>query len=157
MAALDGYAAAAAGWGRVYPESAPTLVALRAAGYRLGLLSNTWWAAAWHDADLAAHGLTDLLDVVAYTSDLERSKPHPSAFRAVAERLGVEPGACVMVGDRMIDDVRGAQRTGMLGIWRRNDATPISEDIRPDAVIDGVAELPGILAAWGEEGSAQSH
>ena len=148
MAALDGYAAAAATWGRVYPDSASTLLALRGAGYRLGLLSNTWWAAAWHDADLATHGLSDLLDVVVYTSDLPRSKPHPSAFRTVAERLGVAPDECVMVGDRMIDDVSGALATGMRGIWKRNDATPTREDITPSAIVDRVGEVPAIVAEW---------
>ena len=148
LAVLDGYAASAAGWARVYPDSASTLLALRGAGYRLGLLSNTWWAAAWHDADLATHGLSDLLDVVVYTSDLSRSKPHPSAFRTVAERLGVAPDECVMVGDRMIDDVGGALGAGMRGIWKRNDTTPTREDVTPSAVVDHVGEVPAIVAEW---------
>jgi len=46
VATLDGYARAIAGWSAVFPDSRDTLVLLRERGYRLGLLSNTWWAAA---------------------------------------------------------------------------------------------------------------
>ena len=148
LAALDGYARAVAGWCTVFADTRDTLATLRERGYRLGLLSNTWWAAEWHNADLAAHGLAGLLDVLVYTSDLECSKPHPSAFREVASRLGVAPEACVMIGDRQIDDVSGAQAVGMRAIWRRNESGFPTSDVAPDAVVDALAELPALLRTW---------
>lgn len=149
VATMDGYARAVAGWSAVFPDARDTLVALRSRGYRLGLLSNTWWAAEWHNADLAAHGLADLLDELVYTSDLPHSKPHPSVFAAVAERLGVEPGAAVMIGDRQIDDVSGAKAVGMRGVWRRNDSGFPPSSVAPDAIVDRLSELPPLLRAWG--------
>jgi HAD superfamily hydrolase (TIGR01662 family) len=149
LGALDGYARAVAGWCAVFPDTRDTLVLLRERGYRLGLLSNTWWAAEWHNADLAAHGLAGLLDELVYTSDLECSKPDPSAFREIASRLGVSPDACVMIGDRPIDDVSGAKAVGMRAVWRRNDSGFPTSDVAPDAVVDALAELPGILRSWG--------
>jgi HAD superfamily hydrolase (TIGR01509 family) len=149
LAALDGYARAVAGWCTVFVDTRETLATLRERGYRLGLLSNTWWAAEWHNADLAAHGLADLLDELVYTSDLESSKPHPSVFSEIASRLGVAPEACVMIGDRQIDDVSGARAVGMRAIWRRNDSGFPTSDVAPDAVVDALAELPGLLRSWG--------
>ena len=149
LAALDGYARAVAGWCTVFADTRETLATLRGRGYRLGLLSNTWWAADWHNADLAAHGLADLLDELVYTSDLERSKPHPSVFREIASRLGVDPAACVMIGDRQIDDVSGARAVGMRAIWRRNDSGFPTSDVAPDAIVDSLAELPVLLRSWG--------
>jgi len=91
----------------------------------------------------------DLLDELVYTSDLERSKPHPLVFHEIASRLGVEPNVCVMIGDRQIDDVSGARAVGMRAIWRRNESGfPIS-DVTPDATIDALAELPDLLRSWG--------
>src|SRR5437667_178385 len=84
LGAMDGYAKAIAGWSTVDPDAMPTLALLRERGYRLGLLSNTWWAADWHNADLATHGLAGLIDVIVYTSDLPHSKPHRSVFHEVA-------------------------------------------------------------------------
>lgn len=80
ITALDGYARAVDGWAVAYPDARETLVTLRTSGYRIAFLSNTWWASRWHNADLAAQELSDLFDVVHYTSELGFSKPHPSVF-----------------------------------------------------------------------------
>lgn len=150
LAALDGYAQAVDGWAVVFSDARETLQTLRQRGYMLGLLSNTWWAAAWHNADLATHGLDTLLDEVVYTSDLPHSKPHPSVFLEVATRLGVEPAACVMVGDRMVDDISGAMALGMRAVWRENDMPwPKPEHIVPGATIASLAELLPLLQQWG--------
>ncbi len=149
LAALDGYARAVAGWCTVFADARETLAVLRERGYRLGLLSNTWWAADWHNADLAAQGLAGMLDELVYTSDLPHSKPHPSVFHEVASRLGVVPPACVMIGDRQVDDVEGAQAIGMRAIWRRNDSGFPTSDVTPDATVDALAELPRLLRTWG--------
>lgn len=152
MTALDGYANAIIGWATIFPETVETLLELRKRGYRLGLLSNTWWAAAWHDADLATHGLTSLLDVVMYTSDLPYSKPHSYVFQEAARRLKVDVSACVMVGDRMVDDVRGAQRAGMRGVWRYNEYPwPKPENVKPSAIVKTLTELLEHLDTWEQE------
>ena len=149
LAALDGYAHAVDGWAEVFPDVRETLQLLRESGYRLGLLSNTWWAAEWHNADLAAHGLDELIDEIVYTSDLPHSKPHPSVFLEVTERLGVAVDACVMVGDRMVDDIAGALGVGMRAVWRENDSPwPKPEYITPTATIAQLADLPRLLRAW---------
>jgi len=145
-ALLDSYAGAVAGWAQVFPDSRATLQALRGRGYPIGLLSNTWWAAAWHNADLAAHGLADLFDVLVYTSDLPHSKPHPSVFKHVAARLGVAPEACVMIGDRPIDDIQGALDAGMRGILKlHSEPRPAPKDFQPTAIIQDLAELPALI------------
>lgn len=150
LVALDGYAHALDGWATVFPDSRSTLQILRERGYRLGLLSNTWWAAEWHNAELATHGLNGLLDEIIYTSDLPHSKPHPFVFQTVASRLGVPLESCVMVGDRMIDDISGALSMGIRAVWKKNDASwPKPEDIIPTATITNLAELPALLQNWG--------
>jgi putative hydrolase of the HAD superfamily len=149
-AALDGYALTVAGWSDPDPDALATLLTLRARGYRLGLLSNTWWAADWHDADLASHGLVDYLDVAVYTSELPHSKPHEMVFRLTCERLGVGPSACVMIGDRLRDDVGGALRAGLRGVWRANASPwPRPPEVVPSAVVDRLSELPALLRGWG--------
>lgn len=152
LVALDGYAYAIDGWSIVFPDTQQTLQGLRERGYRLGLLSNTWWAASWHDAELATHGLSHLLDAVVYTSDLLHSKPHASVFHEVAKQLKVEPRACVMVGDRMIDDISGALGVGMRAVWKKNAYPwPKPEHIVPTAVVTNLAELLPLLKKWEQE------
>jgi putative hydrolase of the HAD superfamily len=149
LGAMDGYAKAIAGWSTVDPDAATVLKLLRERQYRLGLLSNTWWAADWHNADLVMHGLAGLLDAIVYTSDLPHSKPHPSVFREIADRLRVAPRECVMIGDRQIDDVSGGKAVGMRGVWRRNDDGFPTSEVAPDAVVDRLGEVPALLRGWG--------
>lgn len=150
LAALDGYARAVDGWAVVFPDARSTLQDLRQRGYRLGLLSNTWWAADWHNADLAAHNLADCLDEIVYTSDLPHSKPHPSVFHDVAARLGVAAPECVMVGDRLVDDISGALGAGMRAIWKSNDSPwPRPIEIVPTGVVHRLDEVPPLLRSWG--------
>lgn len=153
MTVLDGYGRALDGWAIVYSDARSTLLELRKRGLRLGLLSNTWWAAAWHDAEIATHDIAPLLDAIVYTSDLPHSKPHPYVFQYCAERLNVSPDECVMVGDRMIDDIFGALNVGMRAIWRKNDYPwPKPEHIHPTATINNLSELLPLLGAWMHEG-----
>ncbi len=146
---VNAYAKAIAGWSTVDPDATSVLNLLRERGYRLGLLSNTWWAADWHNADLVMHGLAGLIDAIVYTSDLPHSKPHRSVFAEVARRLDVMPDECVMVGDRMVDDVSGALEAGMRGIWRKNESGFPSSIAVPTAEITHLSELPDLLQKWG--------
>ncbi len=151
LVALDGYARAVNGWAIVFPDATRTLEELRRRSYRLGLLSNTWWAAAWHNAELATHGLAPLLDEVVYNSDLLHSKPHSSTFLEVTRRLDVDPQRCVMVGDRLIDDISGSLGVGMRGVWKKTDYPwPRPEHIVPSAVISQLADLLPLVQEWDE-------
>lgn len=130
------------------PDAAPLLEALRARGIRTGLLSNTHWPAEFHEAMLARDGLAHLLDACVYTSELEYTKPHPEAFQAALDAVGVtDPTRAVYVGDRLFDDIFGAQRVGMRAVHRPNEHVP-SYDVTPDARIERLADLLQVVEAW---------
>ncbi len=130
------------------PEAVPTLAALRERGLRIGLLSNTHWPRAFHEHFLARDGLAGLIDVRCYTSELPHTKPHPEAFATVLGQLGVvDPARAVFVGDRPYDDVFGAKSMGMRAVLRPNPSVP-GYATEPDAAIDRLAELVGVVDRW---------
>lgn len=132
---------------RHQPDAAAAIRELRDMGCRIGLLSNTHWPRAFHERFLERDGLAGLIDARLYTSDMERVKPDPSTFAAALAAVGVDhPQRAVFVGDRLYDDVWGAQQAGLKAVWVRNGRTPTAE-ARPDAVIDRLAELPGLVGA----------
>ena len=89
---------------------------LRAAGVKIGVLSNTMWPRSMHEQVFIRDGVLELIDGAVYSSEIEWTKPHPEAFRAAMAAVGVtDPAACVFVGDRPYDDVFGAKRAGMRG------------------------------------------
>ena len=133
-------------------DAVDTLTALRALGLRIGLLSNTHWPPAYHERFLERDGLRDLIDARAYTSEMAFMKPHPAAFRHALDAVGVaEASAAVFVGDRLFDDVFGAQRAGMRAVHRVNTQVP-TYDVRADATIHRLAELVPVIEGWLSEG-----
>jgi HAD superfamily hydrolase (TIGR01549 family) len=59
-------------------------------------------------------GLGDLdLPVVSSYENSSSTKPHPSYFEEMAQRIGVDPPNCVMIGDDPVLDMSAAQ-TGMM-------------------------------------------
>jgi putative hydrolase of the HAD superfamily len=131
-----------------------TLQALHERGLRLGIVSNTWWGADFHDAHLARYGLLDLLPVRLYSCDLPHTKPHPAIFKTALERIGAEASETIFIGDRPDIDVKGAQDAGMRGILINVRYEPPYEHtpragIEPDAVIDELADLAAALEGLG--------
>ncbi|MCU1462842.1 MAG: HAD-superfamily hydrolase, subfamily variant 1 [Acidimicrobiales bacterium] len=127
-------------------DAAPVLTALRDRGLRIGLLSNTHWPRSFHERFLERDGLTKLIDVRLYTSEMSHQKPHPSVFHAALDALHVDdPASAVFVGDRPFDDIGGASAVGMRTILRRN---PAVTDPGPDAdaTIDRLPELLPIVS-----------
>lgn len=127
-----------------------TLAALRERGYKLGLISNTYWAADLHDRHLEEHGLLDLLPLRVYSCDTPYRKPHPAIFRTALDALGVQPEEAAYVGDRLDVDVAGAQSAGMVGVLIRSPYQPQGSapaDVTPDIIIDELPDLPPALAA----------
>jgi HAD superfamily hydrolase (TIGR01509 family) len=104
------------GWERhenfeLYDDVPDALAALRAARFRIGLVSNS-------SRDVREFADHHSLDVDAGISSFHhgRTKPHASIFRAVLDLLEVEPAEAVMVGDTIADDIDGALALGMQAI-----------------------------------------
>ena len=134
------------------PEAGPTLAALRDRGLRLGVLSSTMWPGHWHEDWLRRDGVLDAFDARVWSSDLAWTKPHPEAFRAVLDGLGVEPSRAVYVGDRPYDDVTGAHRAGMHTVFVPHSDIPAAQqvptDVAPDAVAHELTDIPDLIAGW---------
>jgi HAD superfamily hydrolase (TIGR01549 family) len=92
-----------------YPDTAPTLRALRSRGTRIGIVSNV-------PQDLrpifAAHGLAELVDSFTHSFEVGAEKPDPAIFLRACESLGTKPAETLMVGDHPVADA-GALVAGL--------------------------------------------
>jgi ribulose-1,5-bisphosphate 5-phosphatase len=112
----------------LFDDALPVLAELRRHNLKLGLVSNTG-----RDVDefLAHHGIE--VDAALSSRVHGKVKPHPTIFRAVLERLGVEPEHAAMVGDSPEDDLEGARSLGMRAfLVDRENVHPDAEDRLPD-------------------------
>jgi putative hydrolase of the HAD superfamily len=135
----------------VRPATMETLERLNADGYALGLVSNIALLPHLMRRDLEILGLAPHLGAATFSSEVGVRKPHPRIFQTVLEQLRVEPGEAAFVGDRLLDDVKGAQDLGMRGVLTREYRQETDPEITPDAVIETFAELPGVLSGWRDD------
>ncbi|MDD2857562.1 MAG: HAD family hydrolase [Candidatus Nanopelagicales bacterium] len=97
------YASLLDSW-HAYADAAPTLRALRAAGVRIGVLSNVGVSIR---GVLEREGLADLVDAVVLSCEVGAVKPDPAIFTSALDALGSTAAQTLMVGDSGHDDVGG--------------------------------------------------
>lgn len=95
-----------------FDDAVPFLTELRGRRVPTALVSNTIFGLGrpWEDR-MGAYVSTRVL-----SRDLGFVKPHPGIFLEAARRLGVDPKACLHVGDLLLGDVWGARRVGMRAV-----------------------------------------
>lgn len=93
-----------------YAEVPQALGELRRRGLSIAICSNWDWdlLEAIEDA-----GLDGMVDVVVSSAWAGARKPHPRIFRETLEKVGVEPGEALFVGDSWGPDVEGPLAIGM--------------------------------------------
>ena len=106
---------------RVLPDARPAIGVVRAAGVRVGVLSNYSYLL---PLVLDQLGLASLLDPVVFSAAVGAEKPDPRAFAAAAAAVGADLADCVLIGDDLLNDVAGARRSGMPVVWIARDGTP---------------------------------
>ena len=121
-----------------------TLTDLTRAGFKLGLVSNTFVAGSIHDRHLDLHGLLEPLPVRVYSSDVGYRKPDPRIFQTALDRLGVGAAETLFVGDLVKTDIVGARRMGMKTALKQPWGTTRSRGMA-DFVIEKLSDLPEVL------------
>jgi len=121
---------------RRFDDTLPTLRRLRAAGLRLGLVSNTSWGSPgilWRE-ELRRHGLDGLLEAAVFCTDVGWRKPAAQIYSYALERLGARPETAVFVGDDRRWDYDGPRSVGIEAVLLDRDG--MMEDLVEDRVRD---------------------
>jgi putative hydrolase of the HAD superfamily len=125
----------------MYDDVPEVLRALRDAGVKIGLISNTHRCLTSFQTHFALEGL---FDATLSSSDHGYMKPHPSIFEAALRQLEVTPEQAVMVGDSLLHDIHGARRMGMRAVLVSRSGR--AQDCPPDVpVIHSLRDLPALL------------
>jgi 4-nitrophenyl phosphatase len=83
--------------------------------------------------------------------DAVLGKPSAPARQMILDRLGVPADECLVVGDRLDTDIALGARAGMTTVLVRTgvttDADVADADVRPDYVLDSIAEIGDVLSS----------
>jgi HAD superfamily hydrolase (TIGR01509 family) len=92
---------------------------------------------------LGQSGIRDVFDVVVDGGDVEKGKPDPEIFLLAAERLGLEPGECLVLEDSE-NGLRAAASAGMPAIMVPDRVEPSDEARGLAAAV--LPSLKGVMA-----------
>lgn len=122
----------------LFSDARYCLRTLQADGYPLGIVSNSRSEASVRER-LRQAGIDAFFRVVVSSGTEGVRKPAPEIFRRATQRMGVDPGAAVYVGDLATTDARGAIAAGLHGVWLNRYGWGLGED-PPE--ITSLTELP---------------
>jgi putative hydrolase of the HAD superfamily len=132
------------------PQAEPLFIELRNRGLKIGVLSNTIWPGTWHEDFFRRDGVHHLIDSAVYSSEIGWSKPAAQAFEAAMEALLVSSAErCMYVGDRLYDDIWGAQQVGLYSVYLPHSNIPDSQTRHlvgnPNATVNSLREIASLL------------
>lgn len=128
-----------------YMEGAKELVtALRQKGYRQYIVTNGM--ASTQESKLRRSGLDQIMDEVFISEYLGYPKPMKQYFDACFAALPeIGREECILVGDSLTSDMRGANNAGVAACWFNPDRKAKETEVRTDYEIHHLEELLPIL------------
>lgn len=131
---------------RLYPGIRAGLDYLKAAGFKLGCVTNK--AARFTEPLLRDLGVAGDFSIIVSGDTLPQQKPDPAPLLHAAKFFGIEPAQALMVGDS-VSDVTAARAAGFQIVcmsYGYNHGVDIRA-AHPDAVIDALTEIKPLLEA----------
>lgn len=129
----------------VGPDVVQTLERLRAAGLKVGLVSNTAYLPRLMRAQLDHFRLDQYFDSITWSSAVGWRKPERRIYRQALEALQVSPPRAIFVGDRVREDVRGPKALGMRAVLLREWRQEPDPDAVADYTLDRLGQLWPLL------------
>jgi HAD superfamily hydrolase (TIGR01662 family) len=115
-------------------------------GLRLGIVANQPAAIV---PRLERAGIAQFFAYTGISGTTGLRKPDPRAFQAAAEALDAAPSDCIMVGDRIDNDIAPAKALGMAAILfrsgRHRKQRPRTSAEAPDTIVTDVPELEAAI------------
>jgi phosphoglycolate phosphatase len=139
---------------RLYPGVGSALAQLQARGYRMAVVTNKPERISRHI--LEGLGVGPCFGSVIGGNTCVNKKPHPQPLLLACTQLGVEPGACAMIGDSRVD-VEAGHNAGMpsVGILGGIGAEDLLRGAAPELLLrrftDLLDHLPSLRVAHAPE------
>lgn len=121
--------------GRVFPELPDAVTRARAAGCRVGVLSNFSYLLPMILDDL---GIGHLFDLIIHSAGVGFEKPHPRIFHAALQAADIAPHQAALIGDTYDEDVAGATAAGMVAVFLDRSGESTAAGLTATNLVDAV-------------------
>lgn len=126
----------------LYPQVDIVLESLKSNGYRLGIIANQVYGT---KSRLQKWNILKYFDVIIASAEEGVSKPDLRIFQLALQQAQCEAKHCVMVGDRLDNDIAPANKIGMKTVWIKQGfakySFPICKEEKADYVINSLTDI----------------
>lgn len=112
---------------------------LRSKGLKLGLITNG--SVHSQHAKIDRVGIRHHFDTIVVSGEVQVKKPDRKIFEIALDRLRVEPGTSLYVGDHPGNDIQGARDAGLTTVWLEGFREWDVQEIQPHYTIRELKEL----------------
>ncbi|MGH1538762.1 MAG: HAD family hydrolase [Gammaproteobacteria bacterium] len=121
----------------LFDDALPTISKLRE-HFSTGVITNG-------NADLNAIGLSEYFNFIVTAEEAGAAKPDKTIFELAQKKINLSSHELLYVGDHPIIDVLGSNSSGWKSLWFNPYSEPWMEDVKPDAEIQSLSEIPSLL------------
>ena len=107
--------------------------------FEIGVITNG-------NADLEAIGLSEHFDFIVTAEEAGAAKPDKAIFEYARNKTNLADHELLYVGDHPAIDVLGSNNSGWKSLWFNPAAAPWLEELKPDAEIQRLSEIPSLLS-----------
>ena len=115
---------------------------------KLGLVSNFTYAPVVHSS-LRKLGIGQFFNVILTSDEVGWRKPHKRIFECILNKLQVNAGETVFIGDSPLEDIKGAHEAGMKTIFVSSQFNSLKNlyesHQKPDMTMEDLREIYGNL------------
>lgn len=130
----------------LYEDTFDVLKYLKSKEYILGIIANQKKGL---ENRLEEFGILKYFDIVIASEEVGVSKPNKEIFNIALSKVNRMPQECVMIGDRLDNDIVPAKQIGMKTIWIRQGLAKYQEKSigisNSNYIIDSLIELKNIF------------
>ena len=130
---------------KLYPDARDMLLYLKDK-YKIGIIANQSLDARKR---LEKHGILELIDLNIISAEVGFSKPSPILFKEALYKAEAKAEECVMIGDKLTNDIIPAKALGFKTVWIRQEwggmQNITSPEMQPDHIIFKLNQLRDIF------------
>jgi putative hydrolase of the HAD superfamily len=126
---------------KLAPNTIETMEYLTSLNYKLYILTNGFLST--QEKKMASSEIDRYFIKIYSSEELGMSKPRKEIFHWAVSAVHAHKNECLMIGDDLEVDVRGAMNYGIDAVWYNPDN--LSSDFNPTHTISDIGELIGIL------------
>lgn len=133
----------------LYKDVESTLAYLKSKGYLFGLLTDTDGVKGMKLKRIKTSNLKKWFDsIIIAGEDTKEIKLSAAPFYLISKKLNLKPRECILVGNNLLADIKGAKEVGMTTVLVRRQNNPTQNDkirIKPDRIVQRLNHLKKIL------------